>query len=105
MHQLQLQQCVVGRFVEHVETAQPKVDYPKEWRVLMVDAEDDPCYPLLETHLEAIFFISMHALGSLFQHSWPLLSEGWWALGISKALKVDEKRFFSMKSIENSTRL
>jgi len=30
------------------------VEYPKEWRVLMVDAEDDPCYPLLDTHLEAV---------------------------------------------------
>ena len=32
-----------------------KVDYPKQWRVLTVDAEDDEFYPLLETHLEALF--------------------------------------------------
>ena len=25
------------------------IEYPKHWRVLVVDAEDDPCYPLLET--------------------------------------------------------
>lgn len=30
------------------------VDYPKQWRVLTVDAEDDEFYPLLETHLEAV---------------------------------------------------
>ena len=58
----------------------------------MVDAEDDPCYPLLDTHLEAITFVSMHVLGSLFQHSWPLLSEGWcggpWAFPkLSKLMK------------------
>lgn len=68
-------ECILRRLVEH-ETAVPKVEYPKEWRVLMVDAEDDPCYPLLDTHLEAITFVSMHVLRSLFQHSWPLLSEG-----------------------------
>ena len=30
-----------------------QVDYPKQWHVLTVDAEDDEFYPLLETHLEA----------------------------------------------------
>eukprot|EP00435_Cladocopium_sp_Y103_P025327 s59_g6.t1 len=30
------------------------VDYPKQWHVLTVDAEDDEFYPLLETHLEAV---------------------------------------------------
>jgi len=29
-------------------------EYPKHWRVLTVDADDDDSYPLLENHLEAV---------------------------------------------------
>mmetsp|Transcript_19819 Transcript_19819/g.46283 ORF Transcript_19819/g.46283 Transcript_19819/m.46283 type:complete len:422 (+) Transcript_19819:42-1307(+) len=31
-----------------------QVQYPHDWRVLMVDAEDDAAYPLLDNHLDAV---------------------------------------------------
>ena len=30
------------------------IEHPKDWHILQIDAEDDPSYPLLETHLEAV---------------------------------------------------
>ncbi|CAJ1401660.1 unnamed protein product [Effrenium voratum] len=41
------------------------VEYPEHWRVLVIEAEDDVFYPLLDTHMDAVleFLDTQHADG------------------------------------------